>query len=458
MKIKMLNQQMDKDYNNYQARVVVIDNVRKHENADRLQITNIFGSDVVIGLGVSVGDVGLYFISGTQLSTEFASSNDLVRKKDPVTGEVSGGMFDENRRVRAQTLRGQKSDGFFIELPSLIKAGVSEKTVSNLKNGDSFVELDDIPVCNKYIIPSQTPGTIGKARIRNPKELVSKMFLQHFDTPQFRFVVDKLLDESIIDSPIVITEKLHGTSQRTGNMLIKQPLVGFKRFISRLFSLPTENIFYKHIIGTRRTIVKSADGYHSRSLRIDAASPFMNLHKGETVYYEVVGYDGDKPIMGSADNSKVDKDFVKKYGKTTVFAYGNNVGEFSTHVYRITQTNEDGIAVDLSWEALKERCSELGVKHVPELKVSTISGLIEDYCKFNSIEVAYTPEMLTKAVEYFVDITSTLDPLHVSEGVCVLIGNARTSRIFKHKGFYFKVLEGIIKPSASSDQEVLEES
>lgn len=449
---------MESDYNNYQARVVVIDNLSKHENADRLQITNIFGSDVVVGLNVSVGDVGLYFISGTQLSEVFASSNNLVRKKDPVTGEVSGGMFDENRRVRAQTLRGRKSDGFFIELPSLLKAGVSESTLFEMKPGDSFTELDGIQICNKYISPRQSSGTIGKARTRNPKELVSKMFLQHFDTPQLRFVMDKLLDETVIDSPIVITEKLHGTSQRTGNVLLKQPLRGFKGFLSRMFTLPTERVFYKHIIGTRRTVLKDADGYHSRSLRIDAAAPFMNLHKGETVYYEVVGYDGDKPIMGSADNSKIDKDFVKKYGKTTVFSYGNKVGQFSTYVYRITQTNEDGIAVDLSWEALKERCSELGVKHVPELKVSTISGLIEDYCKFHSIEVSYTKEMLTKAIEYFVDISSTVDPSHISEGVCVLVGNARTSKIFKHKGFYFKVLEGIIKPSELPDRDLIEES
>ena len=43
--------------------VVKVDKLRKHENADKLQIATFFGNDTCVGLDVTVGEVGIYFPS-----------------------------------------------------------------------------------------------------------------------------------------------------------------------------------------------------------------------------------------------------------------------------------------------------------------------------------------------------------------------------------------------------------
>jgi hypothetical protein len=93
---------------NYSATVVRITNLRPHSNADRLICTNIFGNNIIVGKETQIGDLGLYFPLESQIGLEFAQANDLLRRKDE-NGKPAGGMFDENRRVRAQTFRGEKS-------------------------------------------------------------------------------------------------------------------------------------------------------------------------------------------------------------------------------------------------------------------------------------------------------------------------------------------------------------
>lgn len=86
--------------------------VSKHPNADRLQLGSVFGSQVVVGMDVKSGDVGIFFQEGLQLSDEYAKANDLVRRKD-ADGNAAGGFFEENRRVRCQKFRGTKSEGYW---------------------------------------------------------------------------------------------------------------------------------------------------------------------------------------------------------------------------------------------------------------------------------------------------------------------------------------------------------
>lgn len=79
---------------NYAATVVKINNIRPHSNADRLNCTNIFGNNVIIGKDVQIGDKGLFFPVESQLGEQFCLANDLIRRKD-ANGKAVGGMFDE---------------------------------------------------------------------------------------------------------------------------------------------------------------------------------------------------------------------------------------------------------------------------------------------------------------------------------------------------------------------------
>ena len=62
--------------------VVKVTELRKHSNADRLQVATFFGNDTIVDLSVKVGDIGVYFPVDLQLSEEYCAKNNLVRKKD----------------------------------------------------------------------------------------------------------------------------------------------------------------------------------------------------------------------------------------------------------------------------------------------------------------------------------------------------------------------------------------
>ncbi len=255
---------------------------------------------------------------------------------------------------------------------------------------------------------------------------------------------------------------------------------------------------YKFVVGSRRAI-KSIDGvkkpnsrhYYDSDLwtKVSKENFEGKLHKGETVYFEIVGYTPEeKPIMGTYSNEKLKnfmdkkeyKKFIERYGKETVFSYGclsfamnikeykrakyevtydpvhghpngykeTEPSEINTYhypqnklfVYRITQTNEDGISIDLSWEQVKQRCEVLGVDHVPELK----KYLIED---------SIHKKVLEQEVNIFAELPSDNFPQHLREGVVVRIEHGGfTPTFFKHKNYYYRVLEGQIKEPTIEDE------
>lgn len=41
--------------------VVKIEKLRKHNNADRLQVATIFDNSVIVDLDTHIGDIGVYF-------------------------------------------------------------------------------------------------------------------------------------------------------------------------------------------------------------------------------------------------------------------------------------------------------------------------------------------------------------------------------------------------------------
>ena len=74
--------------------IVEVKELRPHSNADRLQIATFFGNDTCVGLDVQIGNKGIYFPSDIQLSEEFATVNNLVRKKDDAGNNIGGYKID----------------------------------------------------------------------------------------------------------------------------------------------------------------------------------------------------------------------------------------------------------------------------------------------------------------------------------------------------------------------------
>ena len=148
-------------------------------------------------------------------------------------------------------------------------------------------------------------------------------------------------------------------------------------------------------------------------------------------------------IMGKCKNALIkDKAFTKQYGDETIFSYGCEQGENECYVYRMTLTNEDGFTVEIPFEQLQIECEKIGVKCVPL------------FDKF----IFTTWDDLMERVEKYYDGADPIGKSHIREGIVVRIDNRPSFTAYKHKNFYFKCLEGIIKDnSVAPDMEEAEE-
>ena len=63
--------------------------------------------------------------------------------------------------------------------------------------------------------------------------------------------------------------------------------------------------------------------------------------------------------MAEGKNDKLGKEFVKQYGKTTVFSYGCEPNESQIYVYRMTMTNEDGYVIEYTPDFMRYRCEQM---------------------------------------------------------------------------------------------------
>ena len=439
----------------YKAIVTALKNVRPHSNADKVQLATCHGNQVVIGLDCKDGDLGVYFPSDGQLSHEFCHANNLYRKADlNKFPEDKCGMFDENRRVRAQKFRGEISDGFWVPLHQFGFIQVTGLYVE----GFEFDEWKGIPICNKYI----NPATAKIARENQGKKTrtakTSIMFKEHFDTEHFGKNIHRFEPEHTI----IITEKLHGTSGRIGNVLISRDLNWKERLAKRL-GLKIQENEWKYMNGTRRVVLEETSGtqFHDPTIRDKAYNLFKdNLRKGETVYFEIVGSESTGAmIMPSVDTTKMgDKEFTKTYGKTMSYTYGTEPGESQVYVYRMTLTTEDGQSIDYAWDDVVKRCNEIGVKHVPFVAKTTLTEIgMAVTMKTGNPSFDYNDRDAKEEFERLVTLygsgPSTLDARHIKEGICVRIEGGLHNQTFKFKSFEFKVLEGIIKDSGVIDAE-----
>lgn len=430
----------------YKAIVTKLTNVRRHPNADRVQLATCHGNQVVVGLDSKEGDLGVYFPSDGQLSHEFCHANNLYRDGSQNSNPEKTGMFDSNRRVRAQRFRGEISDGFWVPLSnfSFIKGSIL------IDEGYEFDELNGTPICSKYI----NPETLKAAKINTGKKLktakTSVMFKEHFDTDHF----GKHIREFQRGQTIIVTEKLHGTSGRVGHVQTDRKLNWLERLLKK-FKVKVQETEWTYLNGTRRVVLEESTGkqFHNPTIRDKAFNLFnRNLRKGETVFFEIVGYESlNTPIMPAANTKGLnDKSFVKKYGERMNYSYGCEPGQSEVYVYRISFTNEDGHTIDYCWDDVVKRCNELGVKTVPHISTFTLNELAAITGKHDDRDLY---EYFSNTIESMSSGVSLLDTRHIKEGVCVRIEGGLHNKTFKFKSFEFKVLEGIVKDSGIIDAE-----
>lgn len=455
--------------------VTTLKNVRPHSNADRLLLADCFGNTICVSTDYSEGQIGIYFPADLQLSTEFCQNNNLLRLRDENGHSIPGGgyMDPDKRNVKAIKLRGEKSDGLFLPLHCLEPFG----DITKLRVGDTIDVFNGHEICKKYIPRSDVrKGHYSEGnKTRKHKTPVAPLFMEHADTEQLAYNLDAFR----CGDEIEITLKMHGTSQRTAYL---PTLHGYKRSlwdrITRKEGTPIYN--WGGVSGTRRVVLEDFDGgfYGSNAFR-EQHSKFFDgkLWKGETVYYEVVGFtDTGAPIMAECSNKKLnDPDFVKQYGDTTVFSYGccaegmtlkhgiDEDGAYSlqevvpqsdVYIYRMTMTNEDGDVVEYTPDFMRYRCEQMGAKTVPVLW----KGTIPEHPGSEEDPTITAGEWIKNVAERFYDGPDPIGKTHVREGVVVRILNRPKFCAYKHKNHSFKMISGIIAEAvADGTVEVNEE-
>lgn len=396
-------------------------------NADRLQIGTCNGYQVIVGMDVHDGDIGLFFEQGGQLGIEYANANDMIRRKLP-DGTTAGGMFEANRRVRAITLRGVRSEGFFAPLSTLDFAGGYNSTLVQL--GEQISTFNGVLICNKYVTPatrSESAASASHSR-KSHKPTDPPMFPRHIETESLRKNV-RLIPAGAV---CYLTLQLHGTSFRYGHVEVTRSVQAnwLGRLWRKALGKEMAESHFEHVNGTRNVVLLDGGGDQYRHV----ATRGITLRRNEVIYGELVGYEpSGKPIMQSQSTSGIkDKNVSRTFGSKMTYSYGQKPGSCAMYVYRVAYHG-----TELSWPQVQKRCAELGLNPVPEVERFIFDGdhdaLVQRVLEFVNTNTGFRP--------------SAVDPRHIEEGVVLRYEHASGSGWLKEKCYLFGVLEGYAKES-----------
>lgn len=418
---------------NYKACVVKIKNLDILPQLDNCVGSNIFGNRVIIGKETKIGDIGIFFPVESQIGNEFLKANNLYKDKSFNSDISKKGFFELNGRVRAIKLKGHQSAGFWIPIESLYTLNIIGGLPSE---GTEFTEYQKYQICQKYISkhnPVRNSGTSPKSKTPRISKVIDSQFKFHFDTTHLEKNIHKILPEDLIS----ISWKKHGTSAIAANVnckiVDKSKLTIRERIASWI--LKGSATEYDYLYASRKVVKNEFEStrnhYYGHDLWTEIGKENFQdkIHKGETIYYEILG-------------------FIKNGGYIQKqYDYSCNTNECKIEVYRITMTNSDGIVTELQTTQMIERCKELGVNTVEFI----YSGVAK---KFLSVfdDKSWSEDFLSILKhDYVYDQDCQFCTNKVpSEGICVR-KEGLNIEIFKLKNFRFMEHETKLK-----DKEVLD--
>lgn len=332
---------------NYLAKIVRLENIRKHSNADRLQVVTIDFQNVIIGNEAKNGDVYVYFPVECQINKEFLSNTNNFEDTTLNVDKTIKGFFNKHGRVRAIRLRGEPSQGYAIPVKVLENwlFGGSIGLEDNV--GKEFDSWDDIIICRKYVpkIPERRVNN-NAPKHKRVSRLVENQFRLHNDTENLRKNIDKISLQDYIG----IHYKKHGTSWVVGHVLTKRKLSFIEKLLKSL-GVKINDTEYDYVYSSRKVIknefeTKNSNHYFGYDLWKDVKDAVKtSIPKGYTLYGEAVGYTADGKLIQPE------------------YDYGCNPGEMLIYVYRITVTNPDGFVIELDDKQVEEFCEKFGLRY-----------------------------------------------------------------------------------------------
>ena len=406
-----LNLTIKQGSENYTATIVEIKNIFPIEGADKIVRTNVEGNDVIISKDEKIGTKMIYFVSGTKLNPDFCKYNNLLTDKEQNNDKTKTGYISHKQfRVKAIKLKGVISDGILLPLLSLAPILGPGINLNRLEIGNTFTDIDNIPICEKYIVPvarSSNPG--GKSpKIARFNRILENQFHFHNDTANLRKNMHKLNPNDIIG----IHYKKHGTSAVFANIPVKRILSWYERLLIWLGVNISTTIY--DIVYSSRTVIKnqylnpeSKVGYYGEDIWGVVAKEIEHLiPKNWTIYAEILGftpngnsiqkgYDyGCNSSIRNNEQSYVGKKVKKESGKpfkstflintvkdVVINPNTNNkafsfiedeslvdchqcisaINEHKFYVYKISVVNPDGQVIFLTDKQIEEWCEKVGL-------------------------------------------------------------------------------------------------
>ena len=330
---------------NYAATVVVVRHINELAGCDNVVGVPFMGYQAIVSKDTKVGDIGILFTAETQLSDAFTSYNNLYRHGDKNADPGVTGYIEDNRRVKAIKFRGHQSDALFMPLDSLDFIVNPDE----LNVGDVFDKLNGWEICRKYLAKEPGVARIDKNAVKKFTRVESQYMPEHYSTDNYFRNSEHLPG----NADIVVTQKLHGTSIRIGNTIVKRQL-GWRERLAKRLGIKVADTEYDLVYGSRK-VIKDANNpnqahFYDHDLWSAVGSRFADrVPENFILYGEVIGY--------TEDGGAIQKNYT----------YGLPVGQNELYVYRVAVVTNQGKVVDLHWDAVKAFCDQAGIKYVPEL-------------------------------------------------------------------------------------------
>jgi hypothetical protein len=331
---------------NYACVVVRVAAVNELAGCDNIAGVPALGFQAIVSKDTHVGAIGIAFTAETALSEEYARVNNLHRDSELNADSEAAGYLEKNRRIRAIKLRGHRSDALFMPLMSLAYTGID---LSQLQVGDTFDELNGHPICFKFEVARKAGAPLVEKNKRKAFSRVDQKFIpEHVSTDQYFRVAQQIP----ADARVIVTQKAHGCSIRVGHTIVARKLTLVDR-IARRFGATIATSEHDYLYASRR-VIKDANAEQNHFYDSDVWTHYGKrldglLPKNYLVYGELVGWSPDGAPLQAGYSYRVPK------------------GDAELLVYRVVVVNDQGVTVDLSWDAVKQFCGDRGLRHVPEL-------------------------------------------------------------------------------------------
>jgi len=325
------------------------------EGLDRLVGYEIFGMQALVGKGqFQDGDAIIAFFHGSQIDKEFASAHNLYRHANLNKDPEATGYLDDNARIKALKLRGNRSEALIMQADTLDVlclewrddfAHVTSRTIQ-------FDTVNGKPLVWKHVVkqPREQSGT-PRTSLNHLVDLP-----EHPETGMLFRNLDKLRDGDTVN----VSQKLHGTSVRAAMLPMSRPLKWWERLAKKLGVRVTETE-YQLAVGSRR-VVKSLNGEekpgeHYYSTDIYTATIRNALRHGSQlphnflIYGEIVGFEPGEPLK------PIQKDFE----------YDAIPGTADLYLYRVQYRDDNGILYELTRKQVEVFAERYGWRVVPGL-------------------------------------------------------------------------------------------